>query len=93
MSAAKDDAGVLMALVERVKEYRIPNALALKAKLDSGENLSDYDTDMLERIIVDLEKAEPLLARHPEYQTLYERLAHLYKDISDKALENEMRSS
>jgi len=82
-----------MVLVERVKDFRIPNAIALKAKVDSGERLSDYDTDMLERIIVDLEKAEPLLARHPEYQTLYERLAHLYKEITDKALKNEMGSS
>jgi hypothetical protein len=93
MSEPTDDTGVLMARMERLKEYRIPNVLTIKAKVDKGERLNDYDTEFLGRIIVDLEKAEPMLARHPEYQTLYDRLAHLYKEITEEALENEQDSS
>lgn len=91
MGDAKKDTGILMALVERVKEHRLPNAFALKAKVDRGDRLSDYDVELLEKIISDLKKVEPLLARHPEHQTLYDRLAHLYKEITDIALENERR--
>ena len=93
MNESTDDTGVLMARMERLKEYRIPNFLAIKAKVDTGERLNDYDTNFLERIIHDLEHVEPMLARHPQYQTLYDRLAHLYKEITTKALENEQSSS
>ena len=93
MSESTDDTGVLMARMERLKEYRIPNVLAIKAKVDKGERINDYDTEFLGRIIVDLEKVEPMLARHPQYQTLYDRLAHLYMEITEKALENEQGSS
>ncbi|HDY83864.1 MAG: hypothetical protein DRQ65_03510 [Gammaproteobacteria bacterium] len=89
MSESTDDTGVLMARMERLKEYRIPNVLAIKAKVDKGERINDYDTEFLGRIIVDLEKVEPMLAQHPQYQTLYDRLAHLYMEITEKALENE----
>ena len=93
MSDARGDTGVLMARMERLKDFRIPNILAIKAKVDEGERLNDYDTDFLGRIIVELEKVEPMLARHPKYQTLYDRLAHLYMEITEQALENERNSS
>jgi len=56
MSESTDDTGVLMARMERLKEYRIPNVLAIKAKVDKGERINDYDTEFLGRIIVDLRK-------------------------------------
>ena len=93
MSEAEIDTGALMARMERLKDFRIPNILAVKAKVDEGERLNDYDTKFLGRIIVELEKVEPMLARHPQYQTLYDRLAHLYMEIAEKALENEQGSS
>ena len=92
MTESRHDAGVLMVLLERLEKRRIPNAVALKNKVDRGSPLSDYDIEFMAKVLTDIKKTEPLLARNPEYQTLIDRLAHLYKEISVKALENEKRS-
>ena len=92
MTESKPDTGVLMALLARLKKRRIPNAVALKNKVDRGLPLSDYDQKFMARVLADIRKTEPLLARNPEYQPLIDQLAQLYKEISAKALENEKRS-
>jgi hypothetical protein len=43
----------------------------------------------LEEVFSDSNKIKPLLDRHPEYQELAARIVGLYKDITEKALENE----
>ena len=92
MTESKHDTGVLIVLLARLKKRRIPNAVALKNKVDRGMVLSDRDKTFMAKVRADLRKTEPLLARNPEYQTLIDRLAHLYREISVKALENEKRS-
>jgi hypothetical protein len=81
-----------MALLQRLKKRRIPNALALKEKVDRGLTLSDYDRKYMTRVSADLRKVQSIVARHPEYQPLVDRLALLYQEISEKALENEKGS-
>jgi len=41
--------GVLMVLLECLRQQRFPRALALKAKLDDGQVLDEYDISFLER--------------------------------------------
>jgi hypothetical protein len=89
MTESNHDTGVLMALLQRLKKRRIPNALALKEKVDRGLTLSEYDKKFMERVSSDLRKAQTIVSRHPEYQPLVDRMAFLYQEISDKALENE----
>jgi len=92
MSESSEDAGLIMALLERLEKQRIPKALALKEKVDRGELLDDYDITFLKEVTADINKTKPIIERHPEYLTLVTRLVNLYKEISDKALENEKRS-
>ena len=40
-------------------------------------------------MLEEAQQVEPLLARHPEYQSLASRLVSLYGEITRKALENE----
>jgi hypothetical protein len=92
MSDSSKDLGVITVLLQRLEEQRLPRALALKKKVDQGERLDDSDIAFLEQVLADANEAKPLLERHPEYQTLVSRVVNLYKEITDKALENEKRS-
>ena len=91
MSESSDDAGVIAVLLERLEKQRLPRALKLKEKDDRGEPLDDYDVTFLKEITGDITNTKPLHERHPEFQTLVSRMLDLYKEISEKALENEKK--
>ena len=92
MSELSKDAGVISALLQRLETQRLPKALALKDKVDRGEKLSDFDIEFLEEVFADANNVKPILNRHPEYRKLAARVIHLYKEIMDKAMENEEKS-
>jgi hypothetical protein len=89
MSNVTHDAGVIMALVERFNSQRLPRALELKTRVDAGATLNDFDLHFLQDVMEDAKRIAPLVDRHPEYQELVARAAHLYREITEKALENE----
>jgi hypothetical protein len=89
MTDDKDDDGLLFVLVERLEKFRLPRALSLKEKVDGGAVLDDYDLAFLEEVFNDSNQVKPLLDRHPEYHELATRVITLYKEITEKALENE----
>ena len=89
MTDTSKEAGVIQTLVERLSNQRLPRALDLKTKVDAGETLSNFDLQFLEEVFSDAQKIRPLVERHPEYQELAARMVHLYKEILDKAAENE----
>jgi hypothetical protein len=92
MSESSEDLGVLTVLIQRLETQRLPRALALKEKVDRGEVLDDFDLGFLEEVFTDTSSVRPLLAQHPEYQELAARMMHLYKDITEQALQNEKTS-
>jgi N-acetylglutamate synthase-like GNAT family acetyltransferase len=89
MSNISKDTGTIFALLERFETQRLPRALALKEKVSQGERLGDTDIDYLKQIFTDAQQIKPLLDRYPEYESLVSRAIQLYKEITDKALENE----
>ena len=92
MTDKSEDAGVIAVLVQRFESERLPRALDLKEKVDQGETLNDIDIAFLEQVLEDANKLGPLLERHDEYHKLVAQATSLYKDITDKALENEKRT-
>jgi hypothetical protein len=92
MSNPNQDAGVIQTLLDRLNSQRLPFALALKEKVDQGGALSDYDIRRLEEVFADTQMLQPMVERHPEYQDLASRILHLYKEILDKATENEKKA-
>ncbi len=92
MSSTPSDNGLLAVLVERLEKQRLPRALAMKEKLDQGETLSDFDIAFLEEVLTDASNLKPLLKQHPEYEVLASRMMGLYREITDKALENQRQN-
>lgn len=92
MTDTSHDPGVILALVERLNTQRLPRALDLKKKVDAGETLGEYDLNFLESVFHDADTIRPLADRNPEYQQLVARIVRLYKEILDKAMENEKKS-
>lgn len=92
MRDSSNEAGVIQVLMERFNNQRLPMALEIKAKVDAGESLSDFDLRFLDEVLMDAQKIQPWVGRHPEYQGLVVRAIGLYKEIVDKAAENEKKS-
>lgn len=92
MKDPTQDLGTIQALLDRLNTFRLPRALELKNRVDAGEKLGDHDVAFLERVFADAKQIGPLVARHPEYRSLIDKLIALYGDITAKALENEQRS-
>jgi hypothetical protein len=89
VSQSSEDAGLIMVLLERLEKQRLPRALDIKEKVDRGGRLDDFDMAFLKEVFADTARIQPLLERHPEYEELVARLASLYKEITNKAPENE----
>ncbi len=93
MSESEKEAGVMAVLIERFQQQRLPRTLDLKKKVDDGERLDEWDTAYLEEVLEDAEEVLQLVDKHPEYQDLYARAVHLYKEITERALQNEKAAS
>lgn len=89
MTDPQKDAGVIAALAQRLTQFRLPRALDLKTKVDKGEALDELDIQFLQDVFDDAQSARTLLARHPELEDVASKLASLYHQITEKALENE----
>lgn len=92
MSDTSKEEGIIQVLLERFQERRLPRLLDIKEKVDQGETLNDFDLEFLETVASDTQQNQRLTDAHPELQDLYVRAIALYKDITEKALENEQGS-
>ena len=79
--------GVIQVLLNRFATYRMPYALQLKAQVDRGERLSEYEMRFLKKV------ACRLAAKHAKYEAVVSQATSLFTEILSKALENERAAS
>ena len=92
MTDQSKEAGIISVLMLRLEQERLPMALDIMAKVDRGERLGDWDIMFLEKVCIDARRTRSLLDGHHEYDVLIVSMIHLYKMITDKALENERQT-
>ncbi|MDT8282094.1 MAG: hypothetical protein RQ982_04690 [Gammaproteobacteria bacterium] len=83
--------GVTQSLIQEFEQHRLPRLLRLKAKMDRGMVIDDVDFYLLCMDINDARLAMHLTINYPELQDFCLQMAHLYKEICDKAMANETR--
>ncbi len=84
----REDA-IVQALIIRLRKQRLPRALALKDKVERGQVLNEFDIRFLEEVFAGVSRIQPIMDQHPELQPLIAKMATLYHEIVEKALENE----
>ena len=89
MADISKETGTLAVLAKRMVEERLPKALALKERVDKGGLLNDLDLHFLEEVVKDATAVKPLLKDNQRLIDIAASMTRLYKEISDKALENE----
>ena len=92
MDQKEKDKGLIMVLLERFNKQRLPRALALKEKVDSGELLDDYDHKYIKELQKDSSEVMLIIERNPEYKDLAANIINLYKEIIEKDIENQKQA-
>lgn len=86
------DKAVLETLIERFEKHRLPRLLDIQENVEQGETLSDVDMDFLEQVFKDARQNKRYLQTgDDELKVLMMKVLALYKEITEKALENEQR--
>jgi hypothetical protein len=89
--SSKQD-GIMAVMMKRFETRWLPDALAIKERVDRGEVLSDWATSYLDEVVKDISQAKSLVDQYPDLQPLYARTARMYREIASTALENETRA-
>ena len=88
MSMTKNDA-LIEVVLERFVNTRIPRILDIKEKVDKGELLSEIDIIFFTQVLKDTRDNQHLLKDNEDLKQVFARAMHLYKEITELALENE----
>lgn len=83
------ETALIVTLLDRMRTQRLPRALDIKAKVDAGGKLDDFDLEFLGQVFTDANAMQPLWDRHPELNQIAGDLIHLYHEITERALANE----
>ena len=81
--------GVFHTLMLEFERHHLPRLLRLKDKVDNGEAINDVDFDFLCNEIKNACMTKHMTVIYPELEDFCLCVGHLYKELCDKAVENE----
>ena len=93
MNRLNRDECVIIVLLQRFCEYRLPRILRIKRNVDGGEILSNSDLSFLTRGHKSTQQIIHLIDNHPKYKEIFKDIFHLYHHVTRRALDNEQRVS
>jgi hypothetical protein len=88
----KAELGISEVLIERFEHDRLPRILKIKEHVDQGYQLEETQLLFLQQVLKDAQKNQGLVDSMPECRDLFAKVAHLYHEITEKALENERKA-
>ena len=90
MTMTKNDA-LVQVILERLINRRLPRILDIKEKVKKGELLNEMDVRFCSKVMNDIRDNQHLIKDDEELKQVFARVMHLYKEITDIALENERK--
>lgn len=92
MSMTKNEAlaGIVL---DRFVNRRLPRILDIRAKVKKGQLLNEMDISFFEKVMKDNRDNQHLIKEDEMLKKVYARAMHLYKEITQIALENEQKKS
>lgn len=93
MEKDKKNLAVMVTLLQRCDEQRLPRLLEIKKNVDQGLKLRDHEINFLEEVLQDARENEMYLNNAGnDLKELMAKVISLYQEITQKALENEQKS-
>lgn len=85
--------GIVQSVLTHFNKHQLPRVLDIKQRVDSGEQLTDADIELLDELLKLSSGSDQFVQDYPEYAELIARAASLYHEITEKALQNEKNGS
>ncbi|RKZ93034.1 MAG: hypothetical protein DRQ43_08490 [Gammaproteobacteria bacterium] len=87
------DKAMIEVLLKRMDKQRLPRLIDIREKLEQDQKLDSYDLEFLDEVLNDTRKNEHYVKNaDDDLKTLFMKVVSLYKEIMEKALENEKKS-
>jgi cell shape-determining protein MreC len=87
----KNDA-LIQVVLERFVNRRLPRILDIKKKVKKGELLNEMDISFFNKVMKDNRDNQHLIKDNEDLKNMLAKAIHLYKEITEMALENEKKS-
>ena len=89
MSNPAHDKILVQLLIKRLVNQGLPRVLQMKEKVLRSQPLNEFDISYLHQMLKETTRLKVLVDHNPQYHALVLRMSNLYKEITEKALENE----
>lgn len=89
MNQSLEHTGVLTVVLESYGKQTLPRIFDIKKMIDDGGTLSDAHIEYLDEALREAKQFGDYVDNHPGFRDFFSRVAHLYNEITTKALENE----
>lgn len=88
-----DEDGVSQVIIERFVHYRLPILLNIREDMEEGKTLSEGELELLARVAQRAHQINKFAHLYPDNKELVAKVINLFHEITEKALDNELKQS